>query len=394
MSDFPKLILKPDKEQSVLRRHQWVFSGAVKKVSRTVEEGDVVAVYSSQQEFLALGHYQWGAIAVRVFSFEDVDPNIDFWKSKIEKAWKLRCLLFEDNESTNVFRLIHGEGDGMPGLIVDFYNGTLVYQAHSVGMYHHRDEIAEALLVVLGDKVKSIYDKSASTVPYKAELGAENEFIYGTPTDGVVLENGMPFKIDWETGQKTGFFVDQRDNRAIVGGYANGKRVLNLFGYTGGFSVYAMQGEAELVHTVDLSEKAIALANENIAMNFPDDSRHKGIVADAFDFLKENDEDYDLIVLDPPSFAKHPKVRNKALQGYKRLNQLGIESIRSGGLLFTFSCSQAVSKDDFRRAVFSAAANSGRNVRILQQLSQPEDHPVSIFHPESEYLKGLLLYVE
>ena len=394
MSDFPKLILRPDKEQSVLRKHQWIFSGAVKKVPRSVEEGDIVAVYSSTDVFLALGHYQWGGISVRIFSFENLEPDTAFWVSKIEKAWSLRRALFVGNESTNVFRLIHGEGDGMPGLIVDYYNGTLVYQAHSVGMYHSRDEIAQALLQVLDKNVVAIYDKSATTVPYKAELGAVNEFIYGEPTDGMVHENGMPFKIDFETGQKTGFFVDQRDNRAIVGGYAENKRVLNLFGYTGGFSVYAMQGGAELVHTVDLSEKAIQMANANVALNFDVDNRHKGIVADAFEYLTETEDEYDVIVLDPPSFAKHPKVKNQAIHGYKRLNKLGIEKVSSGGFVFTFSCSQAVSKEDFRRAVFSAAADSGRNVRILQQLSQPEDHPISIFHPESEYLKGLLLYVE
>lgn len=394
MNDFPKVILRPDKEQSVRRKHQWIFSGAIKKVARSVEEGDIVAVYNTQDEFLALGHYQWGAIAVRIFSFEEVEPDSAFWISKVETAWKLRKMLFAGNTDTNVFRLIHGEGDGMPGLVVDYYNGTLVYQAHSVGMYHFRDEIAQALLHVLGERVEAIYDKSASTVPYKAELGAKNEYIYGEAKEHIVHENGIAFAIDLEEGQKTGFFIDQRDNRAIVGGYAEGKRVLNLFGYTGGFSAYAMLGGAELVHTVDLSAKAIDIANRNIELNFPDDKRHEGFVADAFEYLKAKEHEYDLIILDPPSFAKHPKVKNQAIHGYRKLNQLGIERVKRGGLIFTYSCSQAISKDDFRRAVFSAAASSRRNVRVLQQLNQPEDHPVSIFHSESEYLKGLLLYVE
>ncbi len=395
MAEYAKIVLKSGKDQSLKRFHPWVFSGAIKKVLGNLNEGDLVTVYSNKDEFLGLGHYQVGSIAVRIISFSDVEINYSFWKSKIERAWNLRKTLgFFDNAATNVFRLIHAEGDGMPGLIVDFYNGTAVMQMHSIGMYFIRKELVKALQEVLGSRLKAVYDKSAKTLPFKADIEPVDGFLLGGNSDTEVLEYGLKFKVDWETGQKTGFFVDQRENRLLVQKYAKDRDVLNMFCYTGGFSFYAMKGGANLVHSVDASAKAIDLTNENVELNFPDDPRHKAFTADAFEYLKDIQNKYDLIILDPPAFAKHRDSLHQALQGYKRINTRAFEQIRSGGVLFTFSCSQVVSKEKFREAVFSAAAISGRTVRILHQLTQPVDHPVNIYHPESEYLKGLVLYVE
>lgn len=394
--NYSKIVLKSGKDQSVKRFHPWVFSGAIKKTYGALEEGDLVEVFSNHDEFLGIGHYQIGTIAIRIVSFEQVEPDYNFWKNKIEKAWNYRKKLgFAADSETNVFRLIHAEGDGMPGLIVDFYNGTAVMQMHSVGMFLIREELVKALKEVLGDQLKSVYNKSAKTLPFKADINPEDGFLLGEGNRAnEVLEYGLTFKVDWEEGQKTGFFIDQRENRKLVQQYAEGRDVLNMFCYTGGFSFYAMKGGAKSVHSVDASAKAIDLTIENVALNFGNDERHEAIVADGFEYLKDIKDKYDFIILDPPAFAKHRNTLPQALKGYKRINTRAFEQIRSGGILFTFSCSQVVSKDKFREAVFSAAAISGRNVRILHQLSQPTDHPVNIYHPEGEYLKGLVLYVE
>ena len=390
-----KIVLKSGKDQSLKRFHPWVFSGAIKKMYGDPAEGDLVNVYSNKDEFLGTGHYQVGSIAVRIVSFEDVDPDYDFWRSKVQSAWNLRKKLgFADDPQTNVFRLIHAEGDGMPGLIVDFYNGTAVMQTHSVGMHLMREKLVQAMQEVLGDKLKAVYYKSDKTLPFKAGLENEDGYLFGDHSENEVMEYGLRFKVDWESGQKTGFFVDQRENRKLVEGYSKDRDVLNMFCYTGGFSFYALQGGAKSVHSVDASGKAIDLTRENVELNFPGDKRHEAFVADGFEYLKAIQDKYDLIILDPPAFAKHRNTLPQALKGYKRINTRAFEQIRSGGILFTFSCSQVVSKDRFREAVFSAAAIAGRNVRILHQLSQPVDHPVNIYHPESEYLKGLVLYVD
>ena len=390
-----RIFLKPGKEQSLKRFHPWVFSGAIGKSEGKPEEGDPVNVYSADGEFLAMGHCQIGSIAVRILSFEAVNPDFDFWKTKIEKAWNVRKTLgLTENRETSVFRLVHAEGDGMPGLIVDFYNGTAVMQMHTVGMYLVRDLLTKALHEVLGDKLKAVYDKSEKSLPFKAGVDSVDSYLFGENKETEVLENGLRFKVDWLEGQKTGFFIDQRENRQLVQHFSKNRDVLNMFCYTGGFSFYAMKGEARLVHSVDSSAKAIELTNHNVELNFPDDNRHEAFAADAFEFMRDIKDRYDLIILDPPAFAKHRDAVHQALQAYKRINTRAFEQIRSGGILFTFSCSQVVSKEKFREAVFSAAAISGRNVRILHQLTQPADHPVNIYHPEGEYLKGLVLYVE
>jgi 23S rRNA (cytosine1962-C5)-methyltransferase len=394
-SKYSRVILKSGKEQSLQRFHPWIFSGAIQEIVGRVEEGDVVEVVSSKNEFLAMGHVQVGSIAVRIFSFEKVEPDFDFWKGKLDRALDVRKKLgLVDNDQTNVYRLVHGEGDGLPGLIVDFYNGTAVMQAHSAGMYVIRDTIAKALKEVMGDRLVAVYDKSEKTVPFKAGLEAKDEYLLGKSEVFEVQEHGNRFKVDWVEGQKTGFFVDQRENRRLVQEYSHNRSVLNMFCYSGGFSFYAMRGGANLVHSVDSSAKAIDLTNENVKLNFPEDSRHGAFVADCFDYMDKNKDKYDLIILDPPAFAKHRGALPQALKGYKRLNLKAFQQIAPGGILFTFSCSQVVTKDKFREAVFSAAAISGRKVRILNQLVQPADHPVDMYHPEGEYLKGLVLYVE
>ena len=393
--NYPKVILKSGKDQSVRRYHPWIFSGAIKKIIGHVNEGDLVYVTDNKDEFLAIGHYQIGSIAVRIISFEEKEIDDAFWKDKIERAYQLRKMTgLATSETNNVYRLVHAEGDGLPGLIIDFYNGTAVLQMHSIGMYLNREHIVNALKEILGDKLTAVYDKSESTIPFKSEIEAKNGYLFGQSSEKVVLEYGNKFKINWEEGQKTGFFIDQRENRKLLAEYSKGRSVLNVFGYTGGFSVYAMKGDAKLVHSVDSSKKAIDLTNENIELNFEDTSRHEAFAVDAFEYLNNIDNKYDLIILDPPAFAKHQNVLHNALQGYKRLNIKAIEQIKPGGILFTFSCSQVVSKENFRKTIFTAAANTGRNVRILHQLNQPVDHPISVYHPESEYLKGLVVYVE
>lgn len=393
---YKKVYLKPGKEESLKRFHPWVFSGAIARVEGEPEEGEVVDVYTSNKEFIACGHFQIGSIAVRVLSFVPQEINHDFWVGKLRVAKDLRIALgLIGNPLNNTYRLVHGEGDNLPGLIVDVYDRTAVMQAHSAGMHVYRMEIADALSEVMGDVIQNIYYKSETTLPFKADLLAtENGFIKGGSPENVAMENGLKFHVDWLKGQKTGFFVDQRENRHLLERYAKGRSVLNMFCYTGGFSFYAMRGGADLVHSVDSSAKAIDLTNENVELNFPDDPRHQAFAEDAFKFLDRMGDQYDLIILDPPAFAKHRDALRNALRGYSKLNAKAFEKIRPGGILFTFSCSQVVSKENFRNAVFTAAAQSGRSVRILHQLTQPGDHPVNIYHPEGEYLKGLVLYVE
>lgn len=390
-----KIYLKKGKEESLNRFHPWVFSGAIAKMDEGIEEGDTVNVIQHNGDFIATGHYQIGSIAVRVLSFKDKEITKDFWKEHLNTALQVRIVSgMADSETNNTYRLVHGEGDFLPGLVIDCYGKTAVMQAHSVGMHYNRFEVAEALMAVMGRRIENIYYKSETTLPYKADLKQENGFIVGSTPDDIATENGLLFHVDWLRGQKTGFFVDQRENRALVEHYAKGRKVLNMFCYTGGFSFYAMRGGAELVHSVDSSEKAISLTNKNVELNFSNDKRHAAFCEDAFKFLDKNENVYDLIVLDPPAFAKHRGALHNALKGYTRLNLKALQQIKSGGILFTFSCSQVVTKENFRNAVFTACAQSGRKVRILHQLHQPADHPINIYHPEGEYLKGLVLYVE
>ena len=390
------LYLKRGKDESLRRFHPWIFSGAVHHIDGQPAEGDLVRVVTAEGEFIAIGHWQIGSIAVRVLTFADEPIDAGFWQRRLACALDVRVAMgIAGREDNTTFRLVHGEGDNLPGLVVDVYGRTAVVQAHSVGMHVCRHEIAAALQQLDGLQLDNIYYKSETTLPFKADLGQENGFLAGGDFDDVAIENGLRFHIDWLRGQKTGFFVDQRDNRALVEQYAHGRSVLNMFCYTGGFSVYAMRGGAEKVHSVDSSAKAIDLVNANVELNSPGDSRHEAFAEDAFKFLQQMEDDaYDLIILDPPAFAKHKDALRNALKGYTRLNLRAFEKIRPGGILFTFSCSQAVSKDQFRTAVFTAAALSGRRVRILHQLHQPADHPINIYHPEGEYLKGLVLYVE
>lgn len=396
MNELDKIVLKSGKDQSVKRFHPWIFSGAIKKSYGNINEGDVIDVYDNKENFLARGHYQIGSIAVRVLTFDQqINIDAEFYKDRIHKAYKLRQRLLLNAPGTNVYRLIHGEGDQLPGLIIDIYNTTAVFQMHSVGMFLQREWIAEALKEVFAGHLKTIYCKSDGTLPKKAlENETKDFFILGNEESGIVEEYGIKYNINWIKGQKTGFFIDQRENRHLVGKYSNDKKVANVFGYTGGFSLFALANGASLVHTIDSSAKAIDLTDENVKLNFPNDNRHEGLSMDAFDFFDKQKESYDLIILDPPAFAKHHNVLSNALQGYKRLNQRALENIKPGGILFTFSCSQAVNTQNFRKSVFAAAANARRNVRILHQMTQPADHPVNIYHPEGEYLKGLVLYVE
>ena len=392
---YKKVFLKSGKEESLKRFHPWVFSGAIAKVEGEPEEGEIVDVYTSKKEFIACGHFQIGSIAVRVLTFRQEEICFNFWKRRLEVALDLRRSLgLVDNPENNTYRLVHGEGDNLPGLIIDVYGQTAVMQAHSVGMHVYRQVIADALSEVMGNIVKHIYYKSETTLPFKADLGPENGFIKGGSPENVALENGLRFHVDWLKGQKTGFFVDQRENRHLLERYSKGRNVLNMFCYTGGFSFYAMRGGANLVRSVGGGAKAIDLTNKNVELNFPGDNRHQAFAEDAFKFLDRMGDQYDLIILDPPAFAKHRDALRNALRGYSKLNAKAFEKIKPGGILFTFSCSQVVDKKDFRNAVFTAAAQSGRSVRILHQLTQPGDHPVNIYHPEGEYLKGLVLYVE
>lgn len=390
-----KITLKAGKDRSVFRYHPWIFSGAIASGEGDLQEGNVVKVYSSDGQFLATGHCQIGSIAVRILTFKDENIDYNFWRDRIANAYQMRRSIgLTDSPTNNVYRLVHGEGDDLPGLVVDYYAGVAVVQFHSVGMFLERENIAKALVEVLGDKITAIYDKSESTLPFKAEIEPHNGYLYGKADNFIALENGLKFNVDWLEGQKTGFFVDQRENRSLLEKYARDKNVLNMFCYTGGFSFYAMRGGAKLVHSVDVSARAIELANRNVELNFPGDTRHEAFAEEAFKFLVNSYNKYDLIILDPPAFAKHQNVLNNAIQGYKKLNRKGIEVVKPGGIIFTFSCSQVMTKDLFRQTIFTAAANTGRRVRILHQLTQPADHPVSIYHPEGEYLKGLVLYVE
>ena len=387
--------LKKGKEESLKRFHPWIFSGAIHHLDKDISEGEIVRVVTFMGDFIAIGHYQIGSIAVRVLSFQDIHVDETFWEARLDSALAMRRGIgMADNPQNNTYRLVHGEGDNLPGLIIDCYGKTAVMQAHSVGMHNNRLDICKALIEIMGDRIEQVYYKSETTLPYKAELGQENGFIYGSTEEDVAIENGLKFHVDWLKGQKTGFFIDQRENRSLLEHYAKGRSVLNMFCYTGGFSVYAMRGQAKLVHSVDSSAKAVELTNQNIALNFPQDTRHEAFCEDAFKYLDTHDGKYDLIVLDPPAFAKHRSTLRNALKGYTRLNVKGFQQIKSGGILFTFSCSQVVTKEQFRNAVFTAAAQAGRKVRILHQLHQPADHPINIYHPEGEYLKGLVLYVE
>ena len=399
MSLLKKVYLRRGKEESLKRFHPWVFSGAIDRMDDGIEEGDIVDVITHYGDFIARGHFQRGSIMVRILTFDDEPIDDGYWQQRLSVASDVRKKM-NFGTQTDAYRLVHGEGDCLPGLIIDIYGKTAVMQAHSIGMHVCRKEIGKALMAVLSDKIENVYYKSEMTLPFKEEV--VNGFLYGETKDDIAIENGLKFHVDWLRGQKTGFFVDQRENRALLEKYSAGRRVLNMFCYTGGFSFYAMRGGAEVVHSVDSSEKAIALTNSNVELNFPNDTRHKAFCEDAFKFLSNipdgnnpnSQSPYDLIILDPPAFAKHRGALHNALKGYTRLNAKAMEKIAPGGILFTFSCSQVVTKDNFRNAIFTAAAQSGRKIRILHQLHQPADHPINIYHPEGEYLKGLVLYIE
>ena len=391
---YKNLYLKRGKDASLLRYHPWVFSGAVARMDDGLTEGEIVRVLDVNGSFLAMGHFQIGSIMVRILSFEDQVIDGTFWRKRLSQALAVRRSLGLQREDNDIYRLVHGEGDAMPGLVIDVYGKAAVMQAHSVGMHLCRMDVAEALSDVMGQTLEAVYYKSDTTLPYKANLESENGYLIGGNAAAIAVENGLKFHIDWLKGQKTGFFVDQRENRSLLEHYAKGRKVLNMFCYTGGFSVYALRGGASEVHSVDSSERAIEVTDSNVALNFPDVKHHKSYAEDAFKYLQNMNSDYDLIVLDPPAFAKHKDALRNALKGYTRLNAKAFEKIKPGGILFTFSCSQAVNKEQFRLAVFTAAAQSGRFVRILHQLHQPADQPINIYHPEGEYLKGLVLYVE
>ncbi len=394
---FIKVILNSGKDHSLKRFHPWVFSGAIKKINGDVKEGDVVEVYSSQNELLGMGHFQIGSIAVRMFAFEQVNPDYNFWKDKLQRAYNFRKQLnLVDNPTTNCYRLFFGEGDGLPGLVIDFYNGTVVFQSHSIGMHLIKPLLVDALREIYGDKLNAVYDKSEDTMPKQAPIKAPNGYLWKrnetSTSETIALENNHQFYVDWEGGQKTGFFLDQRENRELLGHYSKEKVVLNTFCYSGGFSVYAANAGAKEVHSTDISKKAIELTDRNIELNTI--KNHQSFAIDTFEFLKHRENTYDIIVLDPPAFAKHQNVKHNAIMGYKRLNYEAMKQIKSGGLLFTFSCSQVVDKNTFNSTVMAAAIEAGRNVRVLHHLSQPPDHCVNIFHPEGEYLKGLVVHVE
>ena len=395
MATYKTITLRRGKEESLQRFHPWVFSGAIDHADPAIEEGDLVTVYTHDGTLVGNGHYQIGSIAVRMLTFDDTPVDDDFYAARLARAFAVRQALQLIRPDNNAFRLVHGEGDFLPGLVVDIYGHTAVLQAHSPGMHFARAAIARALTALPGGLVQNVYYKSETTLPFKAQLDPQNDYIIGSYDTDIAMENGLRFHVDWLKGQKTGFFVDQRENRALLERYARGRRVLNMFCYTGGFSFYAMRGGAVSVHSVDSSAKAIRLTDANVELNFPGDPRHTSSADDAFRFLDAMPAAaYDLIILDPPAFAKHKSALRNALVGYRRINARAFEKIAPGGILFTFSCSQAVNKEQFRLAVFSAAAQSRRRVRILHQLTQPADHPISIYHPEGEYLKGLVLQVE
>lgn len=390
-----KIILKSGKDDAVLRQHPWVFSGAIKKIHGNTQEGDIVDVYNNKDRYLGCGHWQDGSIAVRIFSFEEIEPDYNFWKNRLVAAYQMReALGLTQSKETNVYRLVFAEGDNLPGLVIDFYNGAAVIQAHSIGMYLLRHDFTRALQEIYGDRLHTVYCKSKESLPKSSAFDTENEFLFGEKESEIVLENGNKFEVDWVKGQKTGFFIDQRFNRELVGQYAKNRKVLNTYCYTGGFSMYALKENAKLVHSVDSSAKAIDLTDNNAEINGYTKDRHQAFAIDTMSFLQDMKEEYDLIILDPPAFAKHRDVRHKAVQGYKRLNATAFKKIAPGGILFTFSCSQVVDRRLFESTVLAAAIHSGRRVKILHHLSQPADHPASIYHPEGEYLKGLVLYVE
>lgn len=395
MTTYKKITLRKGKEDSLKRFHPWVFSGAIGHIDEGVEEGDIVAVHAADGSLIGNGHFQVGSISVRMLTWGDEPVDEKFYAQRLNAAAMLRKSLGLMRADNNSFRLVHGEGDFLPGLVIDVYGSTAVLQAHSPGMHFDRHKVAQAIVALPDLDVRNVYYKSETTLPYKAALDAENGYIIGQYDTDIAMENGLRFHVDWLRGQKTGFFVDQRENRTLLEHYSHGRKVLNMFCYTGGFSFYALRGGAALVHSVDSSAKAVSLTNENVLLNFPEDNRHQAFATDAFKYLAEMQHgQYDLIILDPPAFAKHKSALKNALIGYRKLNGKAFEKIVPGGILFTFSCSQAVSREQFRLAVFSAAAQSRRKVRILHQLSQPADHPINIYHPEGEYLKGLVLYVE
>lgn len=392
MTKYPTIKLNKGKGRSIQLRHPWIFSGAISPQSDATQEGDIVRVVDYDNNFLAIGYTQIGSISIRILSFNDEIINTSFWQEKIRKAYERRCSS-DLQKKTTLYRLVFGESDGIPGLILDYYDGFIIYQAHTVFAHLIHMEIVDALKNILGDKLKGVYDKSNDSLPKKADIQQKNSWLLGYSNKIIAQENGLKFFIDFEEGQKTGFFVDQRDNRALTTSFSGNKKVLNMCCYSGGFSIYALKGGAAFVHSVDASERAIKMAKDNISLNFPDAKNHKTIVDDAFHYLENMTEEYNLIILDPPAFAKHRKVLDNALKGYRRLNRLAMEKIVSGGIIFTFSCSQVVSKEDFRKTIFQASIEAGREVVILNQLTQPQDHPISVSHPESEYLKGLVLQV-
>jgi len=395
MKEFIKVILKSGKDEAVRRFHPWIFSGAIKKMDGEPQEGDIVEVFSNHDEYLGTGHYQIGSIAIRVFSFQKIVPDLEFWKAKLSAAYEYRKQIgLVDNPEINAYRLVHAEGDGLPGLILDYYNGTIVMQMHSVGMYLIREQIAEALKEIYGSKLKAIYDKSLETLPKMAKLDSTDGYLFGEADSKEIIEYGNKFIVDWGSGQKTGFFIDQRENRKLLEKYSKDKKVLNTFCYTGGFSVYALKAGAAEVHSVDSSKKAIELTEKNIELNNIPKEKHQSFQVDAIDYLKDIDDKYDVIILDPPAFAKHHDARQHAIQGYKRINLNAIKQVKKGGFIFTFSCSQIVDRNLFNSTIISAAILSGRKVKIIHQLTQPPDHPVNAYHPEGEYLKGLVLFVE
>ena len=399
MEKYPAIILHSNKTQAVKRFHPWVFSGAVKHKDGNPDQGDVVEVFSESGEYLGIGHFGTGSVSVRIFSFEKVTSLDDLWKKKLQTAFLLRRNIgLTESKTTNAYRLVNAEGDGMPGLIIDWYNGTAVIQCHSKAMNAQKEKFVEILKQGYGQRLKAVYDKSANTLHHKAETETANAqyvdgYLYGKPTERIVLENSHRFAVDWELGQKTGFFIDQRDNRQLLSNYVKDKKVLNTFCYSGGFSVYALNGGASLVHSVDSSVKAIDLTNENIKLN-SSTGAHESYASDVFDFMKASTEEYDVIVLDPPAFAKGQSARHHAIQAYTRLNHAAFKKIKKGGIVFTFSCSQVVDREMFTGAVTSAAIDSHRNIKVLHHVSQPADHPVSIFNPEGLYLKGMVVYVE
>ena len=394
MSDFPIITLHKKKTQSVQRFHPWIFSGAIFRKPEDLKEGEIVEIQDHKQNTLAMGHYQIGSIAIRVFAFEKVDPSYDFFKEKLSDALELRKSAGLVRPDNNTYRLFFGEGDGLPGLVIDYYNGAAVIQCHNIGMWMMRHDLTKMLQDIYGDELHTVYDKSSETLPKKADIESQNDWLFGDAESVVVLENGNKFKIDWVTGQKTGFFIDQRENRSLLAQFSPGKKVLNTFCYSGGFSVYALNAGAAQVDSIDISAKAIELTKQNIELNSPENDNWQAIKADTFDYLKETEGQYDVIILDPPAFAKHKDVRHRAVLGYKRLNEMAFRMIKKGGIIMTFSCTQVVNKELFYNTIRAAAIEAGRKVRVLQTLSQPADHPVNIYHPEGEYIKGQVLYVE